>query len=99
MIFGKGINITQQTVNDTVRRWFALPLFAGLLWALLMLVFTDYAVWHWFTLPSSLIIVGCDFIERNAPKDFSSSFLPLLELRLIGFFSRFLLDQTAIANS
>jgi hypothetical protein len=39
VILGKGINITQQTVNDTVRRWFALPLFAGLHWALWTLVF------------------------------------------------------------
>jgi hypothetical protein len=78
--------------------WFALPLFADLPWALLTWS-SLMMLWHWFTLPSSLIIVGCDFIERNAPKDFSSSFLPLLELRLIGFFSRFLLDQTAIANS
>jgi hypothetical protein len=29
MMFGKGMNITQQTVDDAVWYWFALPLFAG----------------------------------------------------------------------
>ena len=29
-----------------------------------------HAVWHWFALPSLLIIACCDFIERNAPKNF-----------------------------
>ena len=29
-MFGKGINITQQTKNDAMWYWFTLPLFAGL---------------------------------------------------------------------
>jgi hypothetical protein len=40
------------------------------------------AVWHWFALYSSLIIVCCDFVEINKPKNFwwySSSFLPILK--------------------
>ena len=50
----------------------------------------DNAVWHWFTLPSSLgfadaglcssrIITLCDFIDRNSLKNlwYSGSFLPL----------------------
>jgi hypothetical protein len=47
----------------------ALPLLASLSWALLMLVFAD-KLWHWFALPSSLIIISHAFLERNAPKNF-----------------------------
>ena len=43
-MFEKVMNITQQTTDDIVWHWFTLPLFAGLHWALLMLVFTDDAV-------------------------------------------------------
>ena len=43
-MFGKVINIAQQTVDYAVWYWFALPLFAGLCWVLLMLIFTDDAV-------------------------------------------------------
>jgi hypothetical protein len=37
MKFGKGINITQQTVAELLKHWFALLVFAGLCWALLSL--------------------------------------------------------------
>jgi hypothetical protein len=51
MMFGKDINITQNTVDHAVRYWYALTLFAGLHWDLLMLVSSDDTVWYWFTLP------------------------------------------------
>ena len=54
---------------------------SGFYWALLMLIFADNAVWYWFTLPSLLIIICHDFVERNAPKNFwwyFRGFLPLL---------------------
>jgi hypothetical protein len=35
-MFEKSINVAQQTVDDVVWYWFALSLFAGLCWALLM---------------------------------------------------------------
>jgi hypothetical protein len=41
-------------------------------------------LWHWFTLASSLNIICHDFIERNAPKDFSwhsGGFMPLSQTR------------------
>jgi len=41
VMFRKDINITQQAVDDAVWHWFALPLFAGRGWALLMLVFAN----------------------------------------------------------
>ena len=57
-----------------------LLLFLGLCrhWSLLMML------WHWFTLPSSLIIVCNNFIEGNAPKNSwsSSNFWPLLQTRI-----------------
>jgi len=43
VVFGKGLDITQQTTDDTVWLWFPLPLFAGRRWTLLKLVFTDDA--------------------------------------------------------
>lgn len=43
VMFGKDTSITQQTVDDAV--WPALPLFAGLRWALLTLVFAMALVW------------------------------------------------------
>jgi hypothetical protein len=80
VIFGKGINTAQQTVDNAVWHWYALPFFAGHHWALLMLVFPDDAVWYWFALP--FFTGHCqEFLERNVPKNFrpcSSSFLPLL---------------------
>lgn len=48
-MFGKSLNITQQTVNDTVWHWFTLPLFAGLRCALLTLVVTDYIKYFIFS--------------------------------------------------
>ena len=65
-MFGKGININQQTVDNAVWYWHTLPLFACLHWALLRLAFVGDdddndddvdvdVVWYWFTLP--LIIV------------------------------------------
>jgi hypothetical protein len=88
MMFGKDINKNPKDSGqccvvlghlNAVWCWFALPVVADLHWALLMLVFTDYAVWHWFALPSLLIIVCCNFVERNRPKNWwsSSSFLLL----------------------
>ena len=47
----KGINITQQTVDNTVWYGATLPLFVGFHWALLILIFADNAVWYWFALP------------------------------------------------
>ena len=44
MMFEKVMSITQQTIDNTVRHWFILRLFAGPRWALLMLVFTEAAV-------------------------------------------------------
>ena len=38
-MFGKGININQQTVDNAVWYWHTLPLFACLHWALLRLAF------------------------------------------------------------
>ena len=50
LMSGKGISITQQTVDNALRYWYSLPFFAGHCWALLMLVFTNSTVWYWFTL-------------------------------------------------
>jgi hypothetical protein len=39
-------------------------------------------LWPWLTLPSSLIIIRCDFVEKNTPKSVwwrSGDFLPLLQ--------------------
>jgi hypothetical protein len=72
VMFGKGISVAQQTVDKAV---FTLPLFARFHWALPML-------WHWFALPSLLIIICWDFVDRNAPMNFwwcLDSFLQLLE--------------------
>ena len=55
-MFGKDISITQQTVDDAV--WPALPLFAGLRWALLTLVFAMALVWLAF-----LADHCCDFFK------------------------------------
>ena len=46
-MFGKGISVTQQAVDDAL----ALSALAGLHWALRMLVFANKAVWYWFALP------------------------------------------------
>lgn len=54
----------------TLWYWFTLPFFAELCLVLLMLVFTDDTV-VLVTLPSLLIIVCYDFIEKNASKNFS----------------------------
>ena len=43
-MLGKGIKITQQTVDDAVWYWYILAFFAGHHWALLTLVFADDAV-------------------------------------------------------
>jgi hypothetical protein len=43
-MFGKGITMIQQTVNNAVWHWFILQLFADLHWALLRLISTDDAV-------------------------------------------------------
>jgi hypothetical protein len=43
-MFGKGIHITQPTVDDAVWHCLALPLFASLSWASLMLVSTEDTV-------------------------------------------------------
>ena len=53
-MLGKDIRVSQQTVDD--------------------------AVWHWLALPSSLIIIYCDFIGINTPKNWrcSCAFLLLL---------------------
>lgn len=53
----------------TFLHWFTLQWFAGLHWWHL----------HWFILHSLLILLCCDFEERNTPKNFwwySSCFLP-----------------------
>ena len=58
-MFGKGINITQQAVDDAL----ALSALAGLHWALLMLVFANNAL-------ALVRLASCDFLEGNAPKNF-----------------------------
>jgi hypothetical protein len=64
MMFGKYINITQQTVDNAGCHWFTLPFFAGHHWALLTtMVGTIGTPYH-----ALLVIICCDFIERNAPK-------------------------------
>ena len=35
-----------------------------------LLIFANSAVWYYFASPSLLIIVHCDFVERNTPKNF-----------------------------
>ena len=65
-MFGRGIKVTQQTVDDGVWHCFALLLFACLQWTLLTPVFTDDAV-ALVHFDSLLIIVCCDFIKRNTP--------------------------------
>ena len=55
-----------------------LLVFDGLCWCWSSLMM----LWHWFTLPSSLIIICHDFIERNTPKNvwwYSGGFLLLLK--------------------
>ena len=69
MMFEKGINLTQQTVDDAVWYWYALPFYAGHHWALLRLVFTDDASIG-SSCHSLLTIVCCDFVKRSAPKNF-----------------------------
>ena len=44
MMFGEGTNINQQMVNAALWHFFTLPLFTGISWALLRLVFTVDAV-------------------------------------------------------
>jgi hypothetical protein len=51
VMFGRGRNITQQTVDSTEWYWYALPFFAGHCKALLMLLLADNTVWYWLTLP------------------------------------------------
>jgi hypothetical protein len=80
MMLGKDINIAQEAVDGARWYWYTLSFFAGHLWALLMLAFADDAGWYWYALPFLLVIICCDFIERNVPKNFwrcFSSFLPL----------------------
>jgi len=48
MMFGKGINITQQAVVDAVWYCDILPFFSDYLGALL--IFIDYTIRYWFTL-------------------------------------------------
>jgi hypothetical protein len=50
-MFGNGLNITQQSIDDTVWYWLTLPFIAGHCWSWLMLVFTNAALWYWFTFP------------------------------------------------
>jgi hypothetical protein len=50
VVFVKDINTNQWTVDDTGWYWYALPLFAGHGWALLMLVISNDAGWYWYTL-------------------------------------------------
>jgi hypothetical protein len=65
MMFEKKISITAQTVDDAL----ALICLVGLHWALPC--WSPLAMlWNQFTLFSSLIFACCDFIERNAPKNF-----------------------------
>lgn len=70
------ISITKQTMENDVWYWFTLPLFAGLCWALLMLILNDNIVWYWFT---SLLATIChNFLEKSTPKNYCSrSFFPL----------------------
>lgn len=52
--------------------------FVGLCWRWSLIT----TLWHWFTLPLSPIIICCDFVEKNSPKNFSwysGSFLLLLQ--------------------
>lgn len=75
MMFGKSINITQQTVDDAL----ALVLLAGLRWASLSLVFTDDAIIlvHFAFLDDLHLLC---FTEKSAPKNFwwcSGCFLQL----------------------
>jgi hypothetical protein len=51
VIFGKGINITQWTVNSAGWYWYVLPFFTSHCWALLMLVFIDNPGLYWYTIP------------------------------------------------
>ena len=101
MMFGKDRLIAQNTVYNTGWYWFTLPLFFGLHWALLMLVFADNAVQQWFT-QSALLIIAChDFINRNAPKyfqQFSRGFLPLPWTQADWQSLWFLLDRPAIID-
>jgi hypothetical protein len=43
-MFGKGISITQQTVDSSVWHRLTLPLLAGFHWVLLLMVFADDVV-------------------------------------------------------
>jgi hypothetical protein len=98
-MFGKGINITQQTVDDAVWHWFNLPFLAGLQ----SLGFAD-VVGHpcqHCGIGSPCLLhqtsnIDCHgFVERNEPKNFwwcSGSFLPFHGLRLIARAWHFLLD-------
>lgn len=54
-MYEKGISRTQQTVDNAVWYWCALPFSGSHRWASLTLVFADDAVWRWFTL---LFFVG-----------------------------------------
>ena len=51
VMFGKGISITQQTVDDARWYWCEFPFFAGLCWTFLALVLAGDTVWNWFALP------------------------------------------------
>lgn len=62
----KGTSI-QQTVDGTVWYWFSLPLFVGFCWC-----WSSLTVLCGISSPckSLLVIVCCDFMERNTPKNF-----------------------------
>jgi hypothetical protein len=65
-------------------------------WPLLMMLGGIDTPYH-----SLLFIVCCDFIERNAPKNYwwcSCDFLPLPRSQLIVRALRFLLDRPTIAD-
>ena len=77
-MFGKGININQQTVDNAVWYWHTLPLFACHNWAMLRLSCVSYDshndddlffVWYWLG-PSTP-----DFISDLIRDFFNVSFL------------------------
>jgi hypothetical protein len=102
MMFGKGIKIAHQTVDDSV----ALVYTDILCWSslgLLITVFADDAVWYWFTLTlmddHSLSWIGREKHTKELLVVLWWLLANSLDTGQLAGVSRLLLDQTATADS